>query len=151
MHNLQFVWVKIQDVPSTPVRHASRLSGLRCWSPRTAADRRPHSDYVLGVCELRAADHAAICTQKSHLHAAALSIDGLHLKIGLHADSFHGEIRAKQWRTTGGGGTSKLPPPSIPKALQNLAKLNPIVKTIKNCWIWDANTPRCSKKKVVKL
>jgi len=26
-------------------------------------------------------------------------------------------------------------PPEIPKALQNHAKLNPIVKTIKNCWI----------------
>jgi len=27
------------------------------------------------------------------------------------------------------------PPPEIPKALQNRAKLNPIVKTVKNCWI----------------
>jgi len=27
------------------------------------------------------------------------------------------------------------PPPEIPKAIQNRAKLNPIVKTIKNCWI----------------
>ena len=26
-------------------------------------------------------------------------------------------------------------PPEIPKALQNRAKLNPIVKTVKNCWI----------------
>jgi len=131
MHNLQFVWVKIQDVPSTPVRHASRLSGLRCWSPRTAADRRPHSDYVLGVCELRAADHAAICTQKSHLHAAALSIDGLHLKIGLHADSFHGEIRAKQWRTTGGGGLQNSLPPQFrrpSKILPNSTRLWKLLK-----------------------
>jgi hypothetical protein len=36
----------------------------------------------------------------------------------------------KQWRTEGG---FKLPPPEIPKALQNRAKLNPIVKTVKNC------------------
>ena len=27
------------------------------------------------------------------------------------------------------------PHPEIPKALQNRAKLNPIVKTLKNCWI----------------
>ena len=27
------------------------------------------------------------------------------------------------------------PPPEIPKSLQNRAKLNPIVKTVKNCWI----------------
>jgi len=33
------------------------------------------------------------------------------------------------------GGVSTLPPPEIPKALQNHAKLNPIVKTVKNCWI----------------
>ena len=31
-----------------------------------------------------------------------------------------------------GGGFSN-PPPEIPKALQNHAKLNPIVKTVKNC------------------
>ena len=41
-----------------------------------------------------------------------------------------------QWRTEGegvwGGST---PPPQIPKALQNRAKLNPIVKNVKNCWI----------------
>ena len=40
------------------------------------------------------------------------------------------------------------PPPEIPKALQNHAKLNPIVKTVKNRQIWDANTPR---KKAVKF
>jgi len=37
-----------------------------------------------------------------------------------------------QWCTEGGGD---LPHPEIPKALQNRAKLNPIVKTVKNCWI----------------
>jgi len=35
-----------------------------------------------------------------------------------------------QWRTEGGFKS----PPEIPKALQNRAKLNPIVKTVKNCW-----------------
>ena len=34
----------------------------------------------------------------------------------------------------GGFGVLK-PPPEILKALQNRAKLNPIVKTVKNCWI----------------
>jgi len=33
-----------------------------------------------------------------------------------------------------GGGLHTLLP-EIPKALQNRAKLNPIVKTVKNCWI----------------
>ena len=35
-----------------------------------------------------------------------------------------------QWRTEGG---SNPPTPKIPKALRNRAKLNPIVKTVKNC------------------
>ena len=40
----------------------------------------------------------------------------------------------RQWRTKGGGlGAFKPPPSEIPKALQNRAKLNPIVKTVKNC------------------
>jgi len=34
-----------------------------------------------------------------------------------------------------GLGGSNPPPPEIPKALQNRSKLNPIVKTVKNCWI----------------
>jgi len=40
-----------------------------------------------------------------------------------------------QWHTEGGLGGFKPPPPEIPKAFQNRAKLNPIVKTAKNCWI----------------
>ena len=41
-----------------------------------------------------------------------------------------------QWRTEGGGlGCSTPPSPEILKALQNRAKLNPIVKTVKNFWI----------------
>ena len=35
-----------------------------------------------------------------------------------------------QWRTEGGGCVE---PPEISKALQNRAKLSPIVKTVKNC------------------
>jgi len=39
-----------------------------------------------------------------------------------------------QWRTEGGGRVWGFKP-EIPKALQNRAKLNPIVKNVKNCWI----------------
>ena len=35
----------------------------------------------------------------------------------------------------GRGLECSTPPPEIPKALQNRAKLNPTVKTVKNCWI----------------
>jgi len=41
-----------------------------------------------------------------------------------------------QRRTEGGGGVFEPPdppPPEIPNALQNRAKLNLIVKTVKNC------------------
>ena len=45
----------------------------------------------------------------------------------------------KLWKAVtyrGGVGLGEFkPPPEIPKALQNRAKLNPIVKTVKNCWI----------------
>jgi len=43
------------------------------------------------------------------------------------------ELTAVVYR--GEWGYSTPPPPEIPKALQNHAKLNPIVKTVKNCWI----------------
>jgi len=39
----------------------------------------------------------------------------------------------KQWRTEGGLGGSNTSLPEIPKANQNRAKFNPIVKTVKNC------------------
>jgi len=38
-------------------------------------------------------------------------------------------VHDPQWRIEEGS----TPPPEIPKALQNRAKLNPIVKTVKNC------------------
>ena len=41
-----------------------------------------------------------------------------------------------QWRAEGGGGGvwgGAQTSPEIPRALQNRAKLNPIVKTVKNC------------------
>ena len=36
---------------------------------------------------------------------------------------------------TGGGFRGFKPRTEIPKALENRAKLKPIVKTVKNCWI----------------
>jgi len=42
------------------------------------------------------------------------------------------EISRGQWRTGGVGGFNH-PPTEIPKARQNRAKLNPIVKSVKNC------------------
>jgi hypothetical protein len=54
---------------------------------------------TLGRCswvyERRAAYQTAFYTWQSLHHATALPIDGLHLKVGLHVDSFHGEIRTK--------------------------------------------------------
>jgi len=47
------------------------------------------------VCELRTAHQAACYMRQSLLHATALPIDGLHLEMGLHVDSFHGEINAE--------------------------------------------------------
>jgi len=41
---------------------------------------------------------------------------------------------AVRWRTEGGGGVLNTAP-EISKAFQNRAKLNPIVKTVKNCRI----------------
>ena len=38
-----------------------------------------------------------------------------------------------EWRTERGVRGVQTPPPEIPKALQNRAKLTPIVKTVKNC------------------
>jgi len=45
-------------------------------------------------------------------------------------------LASKHGVATGGGlGGVQTPPPEIPNALQNRAKLNPIVKAVKNCWI----------------
>ena len=45
--------------------------------------------------------------------------------------SFHFTSQAMVYR--GGGFGCSTPPPEILKALQNSAKLNPILKTVKNC------------------
>jgi len=46
--------------------------------------------------------------------------------------SMQGDVQTSGVR--GGVGGFKHPP-EIPKAFKNRAKLNPIVKTVKNCWI----------------
>jgi hypothetical protein len=53
----------------------------------------------------------------------------------------------KEQLCTEGGGLEGSNPPEILKALQNRAKLNPIVKTVKNCRILDPSTPRFSEKR----
>ena len=55
-----------------------------------------------------------------------------HSALRVECEGRCGDVR--QWRTEGGEvwGVNPLPP-EIPKALQNRAKLNPIVKTVTNC------------------
>ena len=50
-------------------------------------------------------------------------------------------------RGGGGGLGCSTPPSKFRRPSKNGAKLNPIVKTAKNCWIYDANTARCSEKR----
>ena len=55
---------------------------------------------------------------------------------------------AHQWHTEGGGGlVCSNPPPEILKALQNRAKLHPIVKLLKIAEFRMPTTPRCSEKR----
>ena len=53
-----------------------------------------------------------------------------------------------QWRTEGG---VEPPPPEIPKAFQNRAKLNPIVKTVKKLLNLAPQHPKMFGKKAVKF
>jgi len=58
---------------------------------------------------------------------------------------------ASQWRTEGRGKFNPPHPPEIPKALQNRAKLNPIVKTVKKIAEFRAPTPQDVRKKGSKI
>ena len=60
------------------------------------------------------------------LHEAAMSFYSSALKIAP-------DFCYNQWRTEVGGWGVQTPLPEILKALQNRAKLNPIVKIAKNC------------------
>ena len=54
-----------------------------------------------------------------------------------------------QWPTEGGGCSN--PPPEIPNALQNRAKLNPIVKTVKKLLNLGCQHTKMFGKKAVKF
>jgi len=57
-----------------------------------------------------------------------------------------------QGHTEGGVQTPPPPhPPEIPKVLQNLAKLNPIVKTVKKLLNLGCQHPKMVRKKAVKF
>jgi len=56
-----------------------------------------------------------------------------------------------QWRTEGGDWGVQPPPPEIPKALQNRAKLNPIVKTVKKVAEFRTPAPQDVRKKGSKI
>ena len=54
------------------------------------------------------------------------------------SDDPESEVRYVQYSGVPRGGGlvgSNTPPPEIPKALQNRVKLDPIVKTVKKCWM----------------
>ena len=58
-----------------------------------------------------------------------LRTDGLRTRDGLRSVCVRVKYRSFQWRTE---GVFNPLTPEIPKALQNSAKLNPILKTVKN-------------------
>jgi hypothetical protein len=60
---------------------------------------------------------------RNTMYALLITVDAAVLLLGI------GSGILRKW---GGFGVFK-PPTKIPKALQNRAKLNPIVKTVKNC------------------
>ena len=65
---------------------------------------------------------------------ACLSQVSLFSIVSICVECISISVTELQWRTEGGLGGST-PLPKILKALQNRAKLNPIVKTVKNCCI----------------
>ena len=85
--------------------------------------------------------HFLLCTEEqpnSSMTATCFygSDDTLHDKppfcMNYPAQINHITVVTNSGVPRGGFGVFK-PPPKIPKALQNRAKLNPIVKTVKNC------------------
>ena len=67
--------------------------------------------------------HASVALPSPQKIVSGIELLGGRVGIGAGVD-------ALQWRTEGGLGVQ--PPPKIPKTLQNRAKFNPIVKTVKN-------------------
>jgi len=71
-----------------------------------------------------------VWTGTSHLHGTFLLHK--HMCVLRHCEQ---KMPVRSSGVPGGGGGSNPPSPKIPKALQNRVKLNPIVKTAKNCRI----------------
>jgi hypothetical protein len=59
----------------------------------------------------------------------------LHVSLLLRCPAWGQRHGWSQWRNEGGVWGVQPPPPEIPKALQKIVPNNPIVKTVKNCWI----------------
>jgi len=96
-HSLQSVekiLVTMQDAPYILVRYAYRLSEHTCRLSWTEADGCQHLGNVLG-CVNRVRPKRWLLHATNLLHTMALPIDGLHLEIGLPADSVHSKICAE--------------------------------------------------------
>ena len=66
-------------------------------------------------------------------HVRQLLSDSGIQAVSLTARSFGDNCVVLQWRTEGVFGAFKPPPPRNSEGPPNRAKLNPIVKTVKNC------------------
>jgi hypothetical protein len=97
MHSSQSVkkiLVTMQDVLYAHVRYAYHLSKHTRRLSWTEADGRQHLGNVLG-CANRGRLTMKLLHATNLLHTMALPINGLHLEMGLPADSVHGEICAE--------------------------------------------------------
>ena len=79
----------------------------------------------------------------THLHVLP------SLRIGTAIISLPLYVVSQQWRIEGGLVGSN--PPEILKALQNRAKINPIVKTVKKIAEFRTSTPQDVRKKDIKI
>jgi len=71
----------------------------------------------------------------SFLIQGAKSSDNVYIRTAVTGSCFHmyGEVVYRISGVPRGGLGVQTPPSQVPKALQNRAKLTPIVKTVKNC------------------
>ena len=94
---------------------------------------------------------------KRTINTITVYITSLSVKSSLlHVStlSCHRQTVSVAYRGGDGGGCFKTPPPpEIPKVFQNRTKFNPIVKTVKNCWIRTPKPKDVRKKgsKILKL
>ena len=120
-------------------------NGRLCWrqTPTQPQQAQQLSSCVLQLDEphfiiTTDALHMNKCSSLAHVGVAVLNVQQ-RPPTGLQLTAFFLKLNLRkpyvQWRTEGAGefGVFKTPPPEILKAFQNRAKLNPIVKTVKNC------------------